>query len=65
MMNIPIILGQSGHNPFTLISYLSAVHTEFTASEVESEIQALFDEMYTLDTENVYAGYGNEDEDGH
>lgn len=37
-----------GHNPFTLISYLSAVHTEFTASEVESEIQALFDEMYEL-----------------
>ena len=41
-------LGAIGHNPFTLISYLSAVHTEFTASEVESEVQALFDEMYTL-----------------
>lgn len=41
-------LGAIGHNPFTLISYLSAVHTEFTASEAESEIQALFDEMYTL-----------------
>ena len=41
-------LGAIGHNPFTLISYLSVVHTEFTASEVESEIQALFDEMYTL-----------------
>ena len=41
-------LGEIGHNPFTLISYLSAVHTEFTAGEVESEIQALFDEMYTL-----------------
>ena len=41
-------LGAIGHNPYTLISYLSAVHTEFTASEVESEIQALFDEMYTL-----------------
>lgn len=41
-------LGAIGHNPFTLISYLSAVHTEFTASEVESEIQALFDEMYAL-----------------
>lgn len=41
-------LGEIGHNPFTLIGYLSAVHTEFTASEVESEIQALFDEMYTL-----------------
>ena len=41
-------LGAIGHNPFTLISYLSAVHTEFTAGGVESEIQALFDEMYTL-----------------
>ena len=41
-------LGAIGHNPFTLISYLSAVHTEFTASGVESEVQALFDEMYTL-----------------
>ena len=41
-------LGAIGHNPFTLIGYLSAVHTEFTASAVESEIQALFDEMYTL-----------------
>lgn len=41
-------LGEIGHNPFTLISYLSAVHTEFTASEVENEIQALFDKMYTL-----------------
>ena len=41
-------IGEIGHNPFTLIGYLSAVHTEFTASEVESEVQALFDEMYTL-----------------
>ena len=41
-------LGEIGHNPFTLIGYLSAVHTQFTASEVASEVQALFDEMYTL-----------------
>ncbi len=41
-------LGEIGHNPFTLISYLSALHTEFTASEVEGAIQSLFDEMYTL-----------------
>lgn len=41
-------LGEIGHNPFTLINYLSAIHTEFTASEVEGEIQALFEEMYTL-----------------
>ena len=41
-------LGEIGHNPYTLISYLSAVHTEFTADGVESETEALFDEMYTL-----------------
>ena len=37
-----------GHDPFALISYLSAVHTEFTAAEVQSEIESLFDEMYEL-----------------
>ena len=34
-----------GHDPFVLISYLSAVHTEFTASDVQSEIESLFEEM--------------------
>ena len=52
-------LGAIGHNPFTLIGYLSAVHTEFTASEVESEIQALFDEMYTLRKYRPTGRYGN------
>ena len=37
-----------GHEPYVLISYLSAVYTEFTASEVQSEIESLFNEMYTL-----------------
>ena len=37
-----------GHDPFALISYLSAVHTEFTAAEVQSEVESLFDEMYEL-----------------
>ena len=31
-------LGAIGHDPFTLISYLSAVHTEFTAVDVEATI---------------------------
>lgn len=34
-------LDEIGHNPFTLINYLSAVHTEFTAAGVEQEIQEL------------------------
>ncbi len=46
-------LGAIGHDPYTLISYLSAVHTEFTATEVESEIQELFDAMYSLINEEV------------
>ena len=37
-----------GHDPFVLISYLSAVYTEFTASEVESVVESLFEEMYEL-----------------
>ena len=37
-----------GHDPFALISYLSAVYTEFTASEVQSDIESLFEEMYEL-----------------
>lgn len=41
-------LGEIGIDPSVLISYLSAKHSEFTAADVEAEIQALFDEMYTL-----------------
>ena len=37
-----------GHDPFALISYLSAVHIEFMAADVQGEIESLFDEMYEL-----------------
>lgn len=37
-----------GHDPYDLISYLSAVYTEFTASEVQAVIESLFEEMYEL-----------------
>ena len=37
-----------GHDPFTFISYLSAMHTGFTASQVEGETDSLFDRMYSL-----------------
>ena len=46
-------LGEIGHDPYTLISYLSAVYTEFTAEEVEGNIQELFDSMYSLTTEEI------------
>ena len=41
-------LGEIGHNPATLLNYLSAKLTEFKASDVESELNALYGEMYTL-----------------
>ena len=41
-------LAPIGHDPFALISYLSAVYTEFTANGVQAEIESLFDEMYEL-----------------
>lgn len=36
------------HDPFELISYLSAKYGEFTYGQVEAEILSLFHEMYTL-----------------
>ena len=41
-------IGAIGHNPFTLINYLSAKYMEFVASDVESEVQSLFNAMYQL-----------------
>ncbi len=41
-------LGTIGHDPFTLINYLSAVYGVFTSWDVEAEVQEMFDEMYSL-----------------
>ena len=41
-------LDEIGHNPFTLINYLSATHVDVVAADVNSDIEALFDEMYEL-----------------
>jgi murein DD-endopeptidase MepM/ murein hydrolase activator NlpD len=35
-----------GHNPYELISYLTAEFGEFTAREVQSELSRIFDEQY-------------------
>nr|MCR5321932.1 M23 family metallopeptidase [Lachnospiraceae bacterium] len=37
-----------GHDPFTLVSFLSAEHGIFTASGVQGEVEGLFAEMYDL-----------------
>ena len=41
-------LAEIGHDPFELVSYLSAIYTEFTEEEAVREAQQLFDRMYTL-----------------
>lgn len=46
-------LGEIRHDPFTLISYLSAVYTEFTAGNVAGETASLFNSMYNLELEPV------------
>lgn len=46
-------VGEIGHDPFALISYLSALYGEFSAAEVESQLDSLFTEMYTLATKEV------------
>ncbi len=46
-------LGEIRHNPFILISYLSAVYTEFTAGSTAGETSSLFNSMYNLELEPV------------
>lgn len=39
-----------GHNPYELMAFLTAVYDEFTYSEIESVLREIFDEQYTLAT---------------
>ena len=39
-----------GHDPNELISYLTAKFNAFTPAQVQAELQALFDQQYTLTT---------------
>ena len=41
-------LDEIGHNPFTLINYLSAINVDVVAADCDAEIESLFDEMYEL-----------------
>ena len=65
-------LDEIGHDPYVLISILSALHEGvFTIGEVQSELQTLFDRQYTLtQTVTVEVCYRTEtdtwtDEDGN
>lgn len=54
-------IGEISHNPHELASYLSAVFQEYTLSEVEGELQRVFDKQYTLTlTEEVEVRYRTE-----
>lgn len=44
-------LADFGFHANTLIAYLSALYGEFTLEEVQDELNAVFDEMYTLSIE--------------
>ena len=50
---IHIYIGPIEHDPFILISYLSAKYEEFTFEQVKPELDALFAEQYHLTTEAV------------
>ncbi len=41
-------LAQIGHNPYELISYLTAKYGTFTFAEIEAELDALFAQQYVL-----------------
>ena len=41
-------LEEIGHNPFTLINYLSAIKVDVVAADCDAEIESLFNEMYEL-----------------
>jgi hypothetical protein len=59
-------LAEIGHNPFELISYLTALYEDFTVAEVKQPLKTLFDRQYKLTvTETVEVRYRTEpDETG-
>ena len=44
-------VSEISHNPYHLISYLTAKYGDWTYADVEAEIEALFSEQYSLHTE--------------
>jgi len=52
-----------GHNPYALISYLTAKYVSFTPSEMQSELETLFQEQYRLNiTESIEIRYRTEEQ---
>jgi len=46
-------VGEIGHDPIALISYLSAWQAEFVYAEVQNQLDGIFSEMYTLTVKEV------------
>ena len=46
-------IGEIGHNPYELMSYLSAVYDAFTYAQVQAELERLFSQQYTLTREEI------------
>ena len=53
-------IGPIEHDPFVLISYLSAKYEVFTFDEVKAELDELFALQYSLNTEAVSTGTGGD-----
>lgn len=52
-----------GHNPYELLSYLSARHVSFTLADVRNELTSLFDRQYSLNiVETVEIRYRTEEQ---
>lgn len=52
-----------GHNPYALISYLTAKYVSFTPAEMQSELETLFQEQYRLNiTESIEIRYRTEEQ---
>ena len=52
-----------GHNPYALISYLTAKYMSFTSAEMQAELEALFQEQYRLNiTESIEIRYRTEEQ---
>ena len=56
-------LDEIGHNPYALISYLTAKYVSFTPAEMQPELEALFQEQYRLNiTESIEIQYRTEEQ---
>ena len=52
-----------GHNPYELISYLTAKYVSFTPAGMQAELEALFQEQYRLNiTESIEIRYRTEEQ---